>query len=130
MPTLASLLERKELLIKELRELGPIHQGTVFDFYRKCGKERCVCSNPGHRGHGPQPTLGYKLAGKSKLKMLKTPEIVELARRHIVENARYEKLVAELSKVGQAISEGLLHGEFSEDDLKKKRISKSRRIAK
>jgi hypothetical protein len=130
MASLSGLLERKEWLIQELRELGPIHQGTVFDFYRKCGKERCACAQPDHRGHGPQPTLGYKIGKKSRLKMLKTPEQIVLARRHIAENARYENLVAELFKIGQAISEGVLEGEFSEDDLKKKRLSTSKRTAK
>jgi hypothetical protein len=52
--TLESLEKKRKELYEELEALGDFRRGTISVNYRKCGKKKCVCTKPGHPGHGPQ----------------------------------------------------------------------------
>jgi hypothetical protein len=74
--TLESLEKKRKELYEKLEALGDFRRGTISVNYRKCGKKKCVCTKPGHPGHGPQYLWNTTIKGKSYAKNLKLgPEL-------------------------------------------------------
>ncbi len=121
MSTNQRLLERREQILTELSEIYPLHRGSVYEHFTKCGKPTCQCASPGHRGHGPRHLLTWKNAAKTKALPLKTEESISLAEQHVSAFRRHQQLVDELVHIGETLSEqSILSGRQAE--VKKKRL--------
>ena len=69
--SLKRLESKRKSLYKKLEEIGDFRRGTISVNYRKCGKKNCICTKPGHPGHGPQYLWNTTVKGKSYAKNLK-----------------------------------------------------------
>ena len=124
MKKLEKLEEKKDSIHEQLVSLGDFKRGTISVNYRKCGKENCACTKPGHPGHGPQYLWNTTIKGKSYAKNLKLgPEI----KKTLEETDNYKvflKLCEELVKTNEKICQLRDIPEITEeseaDALKKK----------
>jgi hypothetical protein len=88
--TLESLEEERNELYQKLEGIGDFRRGTISVNYRKCGKKNCVCTKPGHPGHGPQYLWNTTIKGKSYAKNLKLgPEL----QKYMDETANYRNFL-------------------------------------
>ena len=69
--TLKGLEEKRKVVYKKMGGIGDFRRGTISVNYRKCGKKNCICSKPGHPGHGPQYLWNTTIKGKSYAKNLR-----------------------------------------------------------
>lgn len=122
--TLESLEMKRKSLYQKLEEMGDFRRGTISVNYRRCGKENCICTKPGHPGHGPQYLWNTTIKGKSYAKNLKLgPEL----RKYMEETTNYRnflKLCEELVGLNEKIS-GLrpvpeIEDKDEQEELKKK----------
>jgi hypothetical protein len=101
--TLESLEEERNELYQKLEGIGDFRRGTISVNYRKCGKKNCVCTKPGHPGHGPQYLWNTTIKGKSYAKNLKLgPEL----QKYMDETANYRnflRLCGDLVKLNERI---------------------------
>jgi hypothetical protein len=101
--TLGSLEMKRKSLYQKLEEMGDFRRGTISVNYRRCGKENCICTEPGHPGHGPQYLWNTTIKGKSYAKNLKLgPEL----RKYMEETANYRnflKLCEELVELSEKV---------------------------
>jgi hypothetical protein len=126
MATPASELEAQvEQLVKNLRQIGYFRRGTVNTFLRKCGKKDCVCSKPGHPGHGPQTTLTLKLGNRTFSRNLPTRPAVAV----VEDQVRNHDLFMEWCKKWVALNEKLsdlkLEEALSGQEAQKKTVEKN-----
>ena len=101
--TLESLEKKRKDLYQKMERLGDFKRGTISVNYRKCGKKRCVCTKPGHPGHGPQYLWNTTIKGKSYAKNLRLGPELE---KYMKETANYRsflKLSEELVQVNERI---------------------------
>ena len=103
MKKLEKLEEMKVSIHEQLVSLGDFKRGTISVNYRKCGKNNCACTKPGHPGHGPQYLWNTTIKGKSYAKNLKLgPEL----KKTLEETDNYKvflKLCEELVKTNEKI---------------------------
>jgi hypothetical protein len=101
--TLESLEKKRKELYLKLEGIGDFRRGTISVNYRKCGKKNCVCTKPGHPGHGPQYLWNTTIKGKSYAKNLKLgPEL----QKYMEETANYRnflRLCEELVQLNERI---------------------------
>lgn len=124
MKKLEKLEEMKVSIHEQLVSLGDFKRGTISVNYRKCGKNNCACTKPGHPGHGPQYLWNTTIKGKSYAKNLKLgPEL----KKTLEETDNYKvflKLCEELVKTNEKICQLRDIPEITEesevDALKKK----------
>ncbi len=69
--TMLNLQSHKDELIKKLEGIGSFRRGNISVNFSKCGKANCVCSQPGHAGHGPRYLWSTTIKGRSYTKNLK-----------------------------------------------------------
>jgi len=101
--TLESLEKKRKELYRKLDGLGDFRRGTISVNYRKCGKKRCACTQPGHPGHGPQYLWNATMKGKSYAKNLRVGPELE---KYLKETGNYRsflKLSEELVEVNERI---------------------------
>ena len=77
------LEEERERLLERLTKIGEFRRGSISVTYHKCGKERCVCMQKGHPGHGPLTMLTFKKKGKTITRALRTRVAIELVQQQI-----------------------------------------------
>jgi hypothetical protein len=88
--TLKLIEEKRKSMYRKIEGLGDFRRGTISVNYRKCGKKNCVCTKPGHPGHGPQYLWNTTIKGKSYAKNLRFgPEL----QKYVEETASYRKFV-------------------------------------
>jgi hypothetical protein len=88
--TLKLLEEKRKSVYRKIEGLGDFRRGTISVNYRKCGKKNCVCTKPGHPGHGPQYLWNTTIKGKSYAKNLRFgPEL----QKYVEETASYRRFV-------------------------------------
>jgi hypothetical protein len=101
--TLESLEEKRKELYRKLEVIGDFRRGTISVNYRKCGKKNCVCTKPGHPGHGPQYLWNTTMKGKSYAKNLRLgPEL----QKYMDETSNYRnflRLCGDLVKLNERI---------------------------
>jgi hypothetical protein len=101
--TLESLEKKRKDLYQKLERLGDFRRGTISVNYRRCGKKKCICTKPGHPGHGPQYLWNTTIKGKSYAKNLRLGPELE---KYMKETANYRsflKLSEELVQVNERI---------------------------
>lgn len=130
--TFGQLRSHSDQLMEQLKQIGEFRRGTINVFYRKCGKERCVCTKEGHPGHGPQTTLTFKEGSKTRSRNLPTAAAVELVAEQIRNHDRFMDWYKRWRQLNEQMSDRKLDevlAEKKEEDTpeKKRRRRSSRR---
>jgi hypothetical protein len=82
-------------LQRQLRELGPLHPGTISEQYNVCGRPGCHCKDPHNpQRHGPYYQLSFTWRGKGSTRFLR-PEQVKPMRRKVANYKRLRELMNE-----------------------------------
>ena len=100
---LENLENRRSELYQQMMALGDFRPGTISVNYRKCGKSKCVCSQPGHAGHGPQYLWNTTSGGKSRAQSLQLGSQLEKARMELERHKIFLGLCKELVEVNEKI---------------------------
>ncbi|OGV91207.1 MAG: hypothetical protein A3K19_23300 [Lentisphaerae bacterium RIFOXYB12_FULL_65_16] len=130
---LDSLLARRLHVMAELQSLGDFRQGSLVERFRRCGKPRCHCANPGDPGHGPSFSLTRSAEGKTITQVIPAQE-ARTAGLQIAEYHRFRGLCRELTAVNEEIcrvrlaaaSEAAAEKKTSSNPSKRKSGSKPR----
>jgi hypothetical protein len=101
--SLKGLESKRKSLYKKLEEIGDFRRGTISVNYRKCGKKNCICTKPGHPGHGPQYLWNTTVKGKSYAKNLKMGPELHKYMEEIANCKRFLKLYDELVRLNEKI---------------------------
>jgi hypothetical protein len=88
--TLESMETRRKSLYQKLEVMGDFRRGTISVNYRRCGKANCICTKPGHPGHGPQYLWNTTIKGKSYAKNLKLGSELQ---KYMKETANYRNFL-------------------------------------
>jgi hypothetical protein len=89
---------RRQQLLAQITQLGPILPGTLNTVMNRCGKPRCACHADPPRLHGPYITWTRKVAGKTQTRRL-TPQQADRYRPWFENNRRLRQLLNELEAV-------------------------------
>jgi hypothetical protein len=93
--SLTEIERRIAALRHRLRQLGPMHPGSLAEQYNVCGKAGCRCKDPKKpQRHGPYYQLSYTWRGKSTTRFVR-PEQVAPMRRKVANYKRFRELVNE-----------------------------------
>ena len=93
--SLVEIARRIAALRHRLRQLGPMHPGSLTEQYNVCGKAGCRCKDPKKpQRHGPYYQLSYTWRGKSTTRFVR-PEQVAPMRRKVANYKRFRELVNE-----------------------------------
>lgn len=103
--SMASLQQRREELLKELGDIGHFRRGSLSVNYRKCGKANCICSQPGHPGHGPQYLWSTTIKGKSYTKNLKLGPELQKYKEEIDNYHIFQRVCEEFTLTNETICE-------------------------
>jgi hypothetical protein len=101
--TLESLEKKRKDLYQKLERLGDFRRGTISVNYRRCGKKKCICTKPGHPGHGPQYLWNTTIKGKSYAKNLRLGPELEKYTKQTANYRSFLKLSEELVQVNERI---------------------------
>jgi len=102
---LESLEGKRKSLYQKLEEIGDCRRGTISVNYRKCGKENCICTKPGHPGHGPQYLWNATIKGKSYAKNLKLGPELKKYMEEVTNYRIFLRLCEELVQLNEKICE-------------------------
>jgi hypothetical protein len=103
-PSLPELEQQRAQLYARLAATGDMRPGSVNPTYRKCGKPKCACARPGHRGHGPRWLWTRSSGGRTRTRQLAPGELGKVR----VELANYKEFAAtvgQIIEVSEAICE-------------------------
>ena len=101
--SLASVLDDRAALLRQICELGEFQPGSVTSAVRRCGKPSCHCSKPDDPGHGPHFQLTQKVGGKTVTQNLPSQAALRKAEREIAEFRRFQSLTSQLVDVNRKI---------------------------
>jgi len=101
--TLDELESFRGRLRRQLLEIGDFQAGTIYARFRKCGKNNCACSQPGHPGHGPQYLRTTAKGGKNRAENLRIGPELEKAVKEAKNYQRFVSLCRELVDVNEQI---------------------------
>ena len=122
--SLKGLESKRKFLYKKLEEIGDFRRGTISVNYRKCGKKNCICTKPGHPGHGPQYLWNTTVKGKSYAKNLKMGSELQKYMEEIANYKSFLKLYDELVRLNEKICDlrpiPKIEDKNEADELKKK----------
>lgn len=124
--TLSSLETKRQLLYKQLSTFENFRSGTIAVNFRKCGKEKCVCMQKDHPGHGPRHLWNTTRKGKSLAQHLCSVAQLAQVGIEIETYKQFKKWVAEVIEVNDDIcrlklGEDKAHEEDQESIKKKLR---------
>jgi hypothetical protein len=122
-----SLRQRREQLLVELSQVGPMRPGSLVPRYRRCGKPNCHCADEGDRGHGPSFSLTHAVKGKTVTKIIPR-HAVERTRQQIAEYHRFRALGQELLEISERLCDAQVRmpDEAAANEAAKKGASKRR----
>jgi hypothetical protein len=128
---LHDLDQRRKSLLSELASLGDIRQGTLQERMHRCSNKRCICHEPGHRGHGPIYEFSGWENGKRRVWNLKPGPELDALRIQIEHYHRFKQITKELVEIGSMISQlrplAPSDHQSSIEESKKKRRKRSTR---
>jgi hypothetical protein len=101
--TLEQLEQRRSAVYQQIQALGDFRPGTISVNFRKCGKKRCACAQPGHPGHGPQYLWNTTSGGQSRAQNLRLGPELEKAHRELENHQVFLRLCRELVEVNEKI---------------------------
>ena len=88
---------------------------TLTEYYRKCGKPYCRCTQPEHPGHGPSWMLTRKVDSKTRTRNV-PQQALEQTHRQMKEYRRFRDLVKQMIEINDA----LCHAQVKTDKVVKK----------
>jgi len=94
---------RRSALYQQMQALGDFRPGTISVNFRKCGKKRCACAQPGHPGHGPQYLWNTTQGGQSRAQNLHLGPELEKAQQEVEKHQAFLRLCGELVEVNEKI---------------------------
>ena len=104
MPDLLSpLLTQREVILRQIAELGDMRRGTITEVFRSCGKPGCCCSARNHPGHGPYYAFTTKVEGKTKTLQLRPGPRLTKIEREVETYKRFRFLTQQLLEVNEGI---------------------------
>jgi hypothetical protein len=122
--TLKVLEEKRKSVCKKIGEIGDFRRGTVSVNYRKCGKKNCICTKPGHPGHGPQYLWNTTIKGKSYAKNLKLGSEMKKYMEEIANYRTFLQCCSDLVELNEKLCDlrpiPEIEGKDEQDELKKK----------
>jgi hypothetical protein len=92
---LRELEERRDALLRELRGLGFVLQGSITERMLPCGKDECRCTTDPAARHGPYLQWSAKRRGKT-VSVYLSDEQAAVCRQWIGNNRRLEAIVRKL----------------------------------
>jgi hypothetical protein len=101
--TLEQLEQRRSAVYQQMQALGDFRPGTISVNFRKCGKKRCVCAQPGHPGHGPQYLWNTTSGGRSRAQNLRLGPELEKAHQELENHQVFLRLCRELVEINEKI---------------------------
>lgn len=97
--------QQRQAILAELARLGPMRRGSVTDQYVET-----TGADGQPRRRGPYPVYTVKKDGRTVSRRLNRPELVATYRAHIARGRRFQELVDELMRLGEALSDQALSG--------------------
>jgi len=101
--TLEDLELRRSALYQQMKVIGDFRPGTISVNFRKCGKPRCACAQPGHPGHGPQYLWSTTSGGRSRAQNLPLGPQLAKAREELENHKVFIGLCRELVEINEKI---------------------------
>ncbi len=101
--TLEELELRRSSLFRQMEALGDFRPGSISVNFRRCGKKRCRCAQPGHPGHGPQYLWNTTHGGRSRAQNLRLGPELEKAQQEVENHRIFLRLSRELVEVNEKI---------------------------
>ena len=96
----ASLRQQRKALMEELGDLICVRRGSVVEQFVPA-----TAADGRRYRRGPYPVYTFKERGRTVSKRLREPRQVELYRQQIRDGRRFQEVVAELMRVGEALSD-------------------------
>jgi hypothetical protein len=125
--SLSALEQRREVVAKEIGQLGDLRPGSITSTSGRCGKPECRCHKAGESGHGPNFRLTYKVDGKTISESLPTPAAIRKAEQEVAEFRKFQKLSREFVETNAEICRLRPAEEEPQTDQEKKRPKRSGR---
>jgi len=107
--------ERYEALKSTVAEIGLIRRGTLLRRSMPCGKPGCRCQAAPPQLHGPYFQWTRKVRGKTVTVRVQ-PEEAELLREWIENGRRLNRIVGEMERVSDRLTERALRAVRSRDN--------------
>lgn len=117
----AGLQQRRKALMKELEHLVCVRRGSVIEQFVPA-----TAADGRRYRRGPYPVYTFKERGRTVSKRLREPRQVDIYRQQIRDGRRFQEVVAELMRVGEALSDATAQS----DTVKKTPHTKSKRTRK
>lgn len=117
---------KRSALQEQFASVGDLRLGSLIYRYRKCGKHNCVCSEPGHPGHGGW-AISKSVGGKTVMAMVKNEDDLAAVRGQLEEGRRFWKLAEEFAEASDELSRARLSGTSARAEGKKGGSRKSSR---
>jgi hypothetical protein len=117
---------RRAMLQEQLAQVGDLRLGSLIYRYRRCGKHNCICSDPGHPGHGGW-VISKSTAGKTVMSTVAKEEDLPGVRRQLEEGRRFWKLAEEFAEASDELSRRRLKEAEAKATAKKGGSKKSSR---
>lgn len=100
---MAALVTRRDVILREMAQMGDMRRGSITEAFRPCGKANCACSQADHPGHGPYYAFTTKVAGKTKTVQLRAGSRLTKFQREVDAYRRFKSLTEQLLEVNEAI---------------------------
>lgn len=101
--TLEQLEAKRKRLYRQMEEVGDFRPGMISENFRKCGKKRCVCTQAGHPGHGPQYLWNTTQNGKSRGQNLRLGPELKKAQQEVEAYKEFNRLYREAIAINEKI---------------------------
>jgi hypothetical protein len=98
-----NLESKRKIMFKKLLKIGDLRSGTISVNFRKCGQNNCICTKPGHPGHGPQYLWNTTIKGKSYAKNLKLGPELQKYKEENDNYRKFTKICKEIIQVNEEI---------------------------
>jgi hypothetical protein len=100
---LAALVTKRDVILREMAQVGDMRRGSITEAFRPCGKANCACSQTNHPGHGPYYAFTTKVGGKTKTVQLRVGSRLTKFQREVDAYRRFRSLTEQLLEVNEAI---------------------------
>lgn len=106
MDTAGNLNHRKDAILAQLAQLGPMRKGSLQEQYFDV-----VLKGGAKRRRGPYTLYTFKEKGRTVSRRLSGKTLIELYRRQIEAFRSFQELTAELAQVGQRLADLQVSGD-------------------
>lgn len=97
--TTDDIAARRQRVIEQIAELGPVLPGSLVTRSSRCGNPNCHCHTDPSKMHGPYPTWTRSVGGRTITRAL-TPEQADRARVWFGNARRLRELTDALKRLG------------------------------